>query len=72
MIPENMTPGEAFEVLRKKHGNHSAAARALCINISYYRDIRHGRAKRTGRMKELLLMKATDDTEDQSTGEASA
>lgn len=62
MTLEDMTPREAFEALRKKHGSHSAAARALSINISYYRDIRNGRAKLTDRMKELLLMKATDET----------
>lgn len=60
MIPQDMTASRAFELLREKYGNHSAAARALSINISYYRDIRNGRAKLTSRMKELLLIKATE------------
>ena len=53
-----ISPGEVFEALRKKHGSHAAAARALSINVSYYRDIRNGRAKLTDRMRELLLLKA--------------
>ncbi len=61
MAPDEMTIREAFEALRKKHGSHSAAARALSINISYYRDIRNGRAKLTERMKELLLLKAAEE-----------
>ena len=53
-----MTIEEAFEALRTEHGSHSAAARALAINISHYRDLRNGRANITPRMKEFLLLKA--------------
>ena len=55
-----MTLSEAFEALRGKYGSHSAAARALSINVSYYRDIRNGRAKLTNRMRTFVLLMAAD------------
>lgn len=61
-----MTIEEAFETLRKKNGNHSAAARALSINISHYRDLRNGRANITPRMKDFLLLKAGEILSEQA------
>ena len=60
-----MTITEAFETLRKKNGHHSAAAPALSINISHYRDLRNGRANITPRMKEFLLLKAGEILKEQ-------
>lgn len=57
-----MTLSEAFEALRGKYGSHSAAARALSINVSYYRDIRNGRAKLTNRMRMNPSMEHRADT----------
>ncbi len=60
-----MTIEDAFEALRQKHGSHSAAARALNINVSHYRDLRNGRANMPARTKEFLLMKAGGDIPEQ-------
>jgi plasmid maintenance system antidote protein VapI len=48
-----------FEKLRAAHGTHSAAARALGIEPSYYRALRHGRRPLTKRMEEFLRMKVS-------------
>lgn len=58
-----MTVQEAFEILRRNYGTHSAAARALSINISHYRNLRNGRSNITTRMKEFLLFKAEKSLE---------
>lgn len=53
-----MTLEEAFDALKDRYGSHSAAARALGINTSYYRDIRNGRASPSDRLQEFLIFKA--------------
>lgn len=53
-----MTLEEAFYALKERYGSHSAAARALGINTSYYRDIRNGRACPSERLQEFLIYKA--------------
>lgn len=53
-----MTLEEAFDALKNRYGSHSAAARALGINTSYYRDIRNGRANPSVRLQEFLIFKA--------------
>lgn len=53
-----MTLEEAFDALKNRYGSHSAAARALGINTSYYRDIRNGRANPSDRLQEFLIFKA--------------
>lgn len=53
-----MTIQEAFDILLRTHGTHSAAARALSINISYYRDLRNGRAAIPNRTAAYIIMQA--------------
>jgi len=51
---------EAFEILRRKYGSHSAAARALSFNISHYRNLRNGRVRVPTRTADLILFRARE------------
>lgn len=51
---------DAFEVLRRQHGSHSAVAKHIGITGDHYCALRNGRANMATRTADYILLKAQE------------
>lgn len=57
---------KAFEILRFKYHNHSAAAQALSITPCHYRRLRNGHSPIPPARRDHILLKAQEALEQQA------
>lgn len=51
---------DAFEVLRRQHGSHSAVAKHIGITGDHYCALRNGRANMPQRTADYIILKASE------------
>ena len=55
-----MNISEAFALLKKKHGTHTAASSAIGLSPVHYRAMRNGRVNIPQRTADYIILKATE------------